>query len=190
MNDHPAPTLRSLFVLWLRIGATSFGGGSVTQMLIQQHFVEKRRWLTAEEFSQMWAIVQFAPGVNLVAISVTIGRRLGGMRGALLSAFGMLLPAVSITVAMTAAYAMVQDHPRVMGALRGITPALVGISIPFTWRLLRPPAQALQERGRGPLAFGLAIVAATAAMTALGAPVLASYLFGAVALGVFYARSR
>jgi len=189
-DSNESPTLRRLFALWLRIGATSFGGGSVTQLLIQRHFVEVRRWLTPEEFAQMWAIVQFAPGVNLVAIAVVIGRRLGGRSGAVLSALGMLLPAVGITVAMTAAYTLVQSHPLMTGALRGITPALVGMSIPFTWRLLRPPAQALHARGRRPLALGLAIVAATAAMTALGVPVLASYAFGAATLGVYYARSR
>ena len=184
-----APSTRSLFALWLRIGATSFGGGSATQLLIQQHFVERRRWLTAEEFAQVWAVVQFAPGINLIAVAVVIGKMLGGTRGAFASAFGMLLPAAGITVAMTALYTLVQDQPRIAGALRGITPALVGMSIPFTWRLLKPPATALRERGRAPLFFGLAIVAATAAMTAFGIPVLVSYLLGAVLLGLLYARA-
>lgn len=182
------PTLYSLFALWLRIGATSFGGGSATQLLIQQHIVERRRWLTPDEFAQVWAVVQFAPGVNLVAVAITIGKMLQGTRGAFVAAIGMLLPAVSITVAMTALYMLVQGHPRVEGALRGITPALVGMSIPFTWRLLRPPAAALRERSRAALLFGLAIVGATAAMTALGMPVLASYAVGALLLGLFYAR--
>jgi len=184
------PTLRGVFMLWLRIGATSFGGGSVTQLMIQRYFVEQRRWLTPEEFAQVFAVVQFAPGVNLVAIAVVIGQQLGGRRGAFLAALGLLLPSVSITVAMTALYTLVQGHPRVEGALRGMTPALVGMSIPFTWRLLLPPAQALRRQGRSALAFGVVIIGATAAMTALGVPVLASYALGAAALGIFYARSR
>ncbi|MCX6018642.1 MAG: chromate transporter [Chloroflexi bacterium] len=190
MSDIPhTPSLRNLFALWLRIGATSFGGGSATQLLIQRHFVEQQRWLTPEDFSQVWAVVQFAPGINLLAIAVVIGKKLGGTRGAFVSALGMLLPSVGITIAMTALYVLVKDQPRIAGALHGITPALVGLSIAFTWRLLKPPVEALRAHGRAPMMLGLIVIGATLAMTLLGVPVLISYLLGAAALGIFYARA-
>lgn len=185
MSSSP-PSLLTLFRTWLTIGATSFGGGSATQLLIQQHFVEKLKWLTPAEFAEDWAVVQFAPGINLLAIAILIGRRVGGAAGIALSMLGMLLPAAGITIVMTALYTRVRDLPQIAGALRGITPALVGMSLAFTWRLLKPPMQSLQTRGRGPFAIGIVLILTTLAMTASGLPVLLSYLLGAIAVGLVY----
>jgi chromate transporter len=183
----PRPLL-DLFLIWLHIGATSFGGGSATQLLIQQHFVVKRNWMTPEAFAQDWAIVQFAPGINLIALTVLIGHRFGRWPGIAVSLLGMLGPAVAITIAMTALYARVRELPQVQGALRGLTPALVGLSLAFMWRLLKGPMQGLNQLGPPALAAGLFLLVVTAALTAFGMPVLASYLVGAAGLGVVYAK--
>lgn len=182
----PPPTLLSLFAIWLKIGATSFGGGVATQLLIYRNFVSQRGWLTPDEFAQDWAIIQFAPGINLIALSVTIGRRFGGAAGIAVSMLGMLAPAVAITIAMTALFVRVRDLPAVTGALRGITPALVGLSLAFLWRLLKAPVGALKQQGRPAFVVGLALIAIAAVMTLLGMPVLLAYLAGAVGLGVWY----
>ncbi len=185
------PSLFRLFVTWLRIGATSFGGGSATQLLIQQHFVARHRWMTSEAFAQDWAIVQFAPGINLIAVTVLIGHRFGGAPGVVVSLLGMLGPAITITVAMTALYGQVRDLPHAQGALRGITPALVGLSIAFMWRLLKGPLLGARRLGSLEVISGLLLLAAATALTALGAPVLLSYLIGAAGLGLVYAlRAR
>lgn len=173
-------------MIWLTIGATSFGGGAATQLLIQHHFVARRRWITPEVFAQDWAIVQFAPGINLIALTVLIGHRLHGAAGVAVSLFGLLAPAILITVLMTALYARVRTQPEVIGALRGITPALVGLSAAFMWRLLKGPLGELKRRGRPSVVAGWAILIVTAALTAIGVPVLVSYLTGAVGLGVVY----
>ncbi len=184
---HPPPSLLMLTRIWLTIGATSFGGGPATLLLIQKNFVEKYRWLTAAEFAQSWAMLQFAPGINLIAVAVLIGRRLGGPLGIVLSITGLLLPAVTITVIMTAFYTRVRDLPFVAGALRGITPALVGLSLALTWRLALPPLRALKSRGRRHLAVGVMLVVATLLLSLAGAPIYVSYLVGAVGLGLVYA---
>jgi chromate transporter len=184
----PHPSLLDLFLIWLRIGATSFGGGSATQLLIQRHFVTQRRWMTPEEFAQAWAIVQFAPGINLIALTVLIGHRFGRWLGIAVSLLGMLAPAVGITIVMTALYARVRDLPQVQGALRGVTPALVGLSLAFMWRLLKGPTQGLRRLGPMALVAGGALLSAAAALTVLGVPVLVSYLVGAVGLGIVYAK--
>jgi chromate transporter len=186
----PRPSLGQLFAIWLKIGATSFGGGVATQMLIYRNFVSQRQWMTPEEFAQDWAIIQFAPGINLIALAVTIGRRFGGMAGVFVSVLGMLAPAVAITVVMTALYARVRDEPAVAGALRGITPALVGLSVAFLWRLLKGPLGALKQQGTPAFAWGVVMIALAAAMTLAGIPVLLAYLAGAVGLGFWYGLQR
>lgn len=182
----PKPSLLTLFMIWLKIGSTSFGGGVATQLLIYRNFVSQRKWMTPEEFAQDWAIIQFAPGINLIALAVTIGQRFGGVAGIAVSVIGMLAPAVAITVAMTALYVQVRDQPAVAGALRGITPALVGLSVAFLWRLLKGPMGELKQQGVPAFAIGAALIAITAVMTLLGMPVLLAYLTGAVGLGVWY----
>jgi chromate transporter len=182
----PKPSLLTLFMIWLKIGSTSFGGGVATQLLIYRNFVSQRKWMTPEEFAQDWAIIQFAPGINLIALAVTIGQRFGGVAGIAVSVIGMLAPAVAITVAMTALYVQVRDQPAVAGALRGITPALVGLSVAFLWRLLKGPMGELKQQGVPAFAVGAALIAITAVMTLLGMPVLLAYLAGAVGLGVWY----
>jgi chromate transporter len=182
----PKPSLLTLFMIWLKIGSTSFGGGVATQLLIYRNFVSQRKWMTPEEFAQDWAIIQFAPGINLIALAVTIGQRFGGVAGIAVSVIGMLAPAVAITVAMTALYVQVRDQPAVAGALRGITPALVGLSVAFLWRLLKGPMGELKQQGVPAFAIGAALIAITAVMTLLGMPVLLAYLAGAVGLGVWY----
>jgi chromate transporter len=122
---------------------------------------------------------------------VLIGYRFGGMPGVAVSLLGMLAPSVAITIAMTALYSQVRDWPQVQAALRGVTPALVGLSIAFMWRLLKEPLAGLQRRGRSGVTIGLTLLAVATLLTALGMPVLFAYLTGAVGLGVFYeAASR
>lgn len=103
---------------------------------------------------------------------------------------GMLAPSVAITIAMTAIYSQVRDLPQMKSALRGVTPALVGLSIAFMWRLVRAPLSGLWPKGSLAVAIGIALIAATATLTALGVPVLVSYLVGAVGLGLVYGLGR
>lgn len=179
-------SLLKLFYIWLNIGLTSFGGGAATQALIYQHFVTRQAWIEPNAFAQMWAIVQFAPGINLIAMAILIGNTLGGAAGVLVSLVGMLLPSAGITVAMTAAYVSVREQPAAQKVLRGITPALVGMSVAMMWRFLGAAVSSLRGRGAGSIGFGMAIVFATMALTLLRVPVLVSYLVGALALGVAY----
>jgi chromate transporter len=59
MND--TVSIRGLFLAWLKIGCMSFGGGAVTQYLIQENFIYKRRWISPEEYSRIIAMSQIAP---------------------------------------------------------------------------------------------------------------------------------
>ncbi|MBX5452091.1 MAG: chromate transporter, partial [Thermogemmatispora sp.] len=79
----PLPSLWELLRIWILIGLQSFGGGSSTLLLIQREFTEKHRWLTIEEFARDWNLCIMTPGINLVAITVLIGRKLAGPWGVL-----------------------------------------------------------------------------------------------------------
>lgn len=152
------PSHIRLLGIWLRLGVQSFGGGSATQYLIYRTFVERLGWLSREEFARCWALCQLTPGINLLALTVLIGWRLSGTAGVALSLVGLLLPSVSITVLMTAAYASVRDLPLVQAALRGVVPATVGLGLLMCWRLAAPLLEASRKDGGYSYAMAVALL--------------------------------
>jgi chromate transporter len=139
--QEPGPGKWQLFRIWASIGLQSFGGGASTTLLIQRAFIEKHRWLSIEEFMHLWNLCILTPGINLVALTVLIGRKLGGAWGIVVSLAGLLLPSATITCLITAGFASVQHLPVVQEILRGVVPATGGImllvGLNFTLPLIR-----------------------------------------------------
>jgi len=127
--QEPGPGKWQLFRIWASIGLQSFGGGASTTLLIQRAFIEKHHWLSIEEFLHLWNLCILTPGINLVALTVLIGRKLGGTWGIVVSLVGMLLPSATITCLITAGFASVQHLPLVQEILRGVVPATGGIML-------------------------------------------------------------
>src|SRR5216683_30897 len=90
--QEPGPGKWQLFRIWASIGLQSFGGGASTTLLIQRAFIDKHKWLSIEEFMHLWNLCILTPGINLVALTVLIGRKLGGAWGIAVSLAGLLLP--------------------------------------------------------------------------------------------------
>lgn len=187
----PAPSLPRLLAVWLGLAAQSFGGGTATQYLIYRAFVERRGWVSPEEFGRAWAICQLAPGVNLLALTVLIGWKLGRAGGVAVSLVGLLLPSVAITVGMTALYAEVRALPSVQAALRGVIPATVGLGLLMSWRIARPLLAESRREGYALLLVACGALLGSAALVAvLDAPVmLALAAGGAVAAGAGWVRA-
>jgi chromate transporter len=149
----------TLFTHWLRIGAQSFGGGVATQFLIHKTFVQQRAALTDDEFTELFAICQIAPGINLFALAILIGNKLAGFAGSLAALAGLVLPSVTITLLMTAAYAEFKDSPIMRAAVRGITPAITALGVVMSWKLMRPVLRAPAARRRFPQVFAVGLMA-------------------------------
>ena len=79
-RNMPAPTACEIFMGFLGLGLTSFGGALP---LARRTIVEQRRWLTAAEFTDLLGLCQFLPGGNVINLSVALGMRFRGLRGAL-----------------------------------------------------------------------------------------------------------
>jgi chromate transporter len=132
------PGAWQLLRIWARIGLQSFGGGATTTLLIQRTFIEQHRWLTSEEFSRLWNLCLFTPGINLVALTVLLGKRLGGIRGIIVSLSGLLLPSAGITCLLTALFVQIEQAPAVQAILRGVIPASGGIMLLVGLNFARP----------------------------------------------------
>ncbi len=175
----------ALLRVWGAIGLQSFGGGASTVLLIQRTFVERRAWITAEEMNRFWGLCLLTPGINLVALTVLIGRRLGGARGVAASLAGLLLPSVAITCLLTAGFKLVQHSAVVHAVLRGVIPATAGIMGLVALNMAWPIVKTARREGARALAISLALMlCATLALSALRLPV-AVVLIGMAALAVF-----
>lgn len=137
-SPHPAPSLGKLFGIWAGIGLQSFGGGASTTLLIQRAFIEKYGWVSSDEFLRLWNLCQLTPGINLIAIAILLGKRLGGARGIIVSLAGMLLPSATITCLLAAFFLRVEGVAAVQAALRGVIPATGGIMVVVAFNFARP----------------------------------------------------
>ena len=123
----PRPSKWQLFRVWAAIGLQSFGGGASMTFLIQRAFIEKHKWLSMEEFSYLWNLCILTPGINLVALTVLIGKKFGGTWGIAISLVGMLLPSATITCLLTAIFIQIENVAAVQAIFRGVIPATGGI---------------------------------------------------------------
>lgn len=121
----PRPrSLAELFWAFTWLALQGFGG---VLAVVQIELVERRQWLTREEFIEDWAVAQIMPGPNVVNLSMMIGDRYFGLRGALTALAGMLLFPLLIVLALAALLAGVADAPQIQGALRGMGAVAAGL---------------------------------------------------------------
>ncbi len=125
----PGPGKWQLFRTWASIGLQSFGGGASTTFLIQRAFIEKHKWLSMEEFMYLWNLCVLTPGINLVALTVLIGKKLRGTWGIVVSLAGMLLPSATITCLLAVIFLQIEHVAAVQAIFRGVIPATGGIML-------------------------------------------------------------
>lgn len=113
-----------LFWSFSFLALQGFGG---VLAVVQRELVEKKRWMTLEEFVEDWAVAQILPGPNVVNLSLMIGGRYFGLSGAFAALAGMLVFPMLIAVAIAALFAGVADMPQVQGALRGMGAVAAGL---------------------------------------------------------------
>ncbi len=123
----PRPQPRNpadLFWSFTWLALQGFGG---VLAVVQHELVEKKRWMTNEEFVEDWAVAQIMPGPNVVNLSIMIGDRYFGLRGAFAALAGMLTFPLILVLAMAVVYAEFSSHPAVAGALRGMGAVAAGL---------------------------------------------------------------
>ncbi len=127
-------SLRVLFLAFNRLALQGFGG---VLAVAQRELVERLRWLSREDFVAMLSVAQVLPGPNVVNLSLMIGDRFFGTRGAMVALAGMLLVPSLIVLGLTAAYARWANDPVVASALRSMGAVAAGLITATAFKLLR-----------------------------------------------------
>ena len=121
-----------IFTCFAKIGAFTIGGGYAMIPIIQKEVVEKRGWISEEDFLDVLAISQSAPGILAVNISIFLGYRLKGARGSVVATLGSALPSFTIILLIAMFFAGYQDNPTVVSIFKGIRPVVVSlIAVPM-----------------------------------------------------------
>jgi chromate transporter len=132
--EPPEPqSLSDIFFTFNALALQGFGG---VLPVAQRVLVEQKRWLTQAQFVEMLSIGQILPGPNIVNLSLMVGDRHFGWRGALAALGGMLALPLVIVLMLTALYAQFADHAMVSGALRGMGAVAAGLILSTGFKLL------------------------------------------------------
>ncbi len=122
-----AISLYKLFTTFFRIGLFTFGGGYAMVPLIERDVVEKNGWVGKDNFIDLLAVAQSAPGVFAVNMAVFIGYRLRGKRGALAASLGCVLPSVTIILFIALFFRSFRHIEVVNNIFMGIRPVVVAL---------------------------------------------------------------
>lgn len=188
MTAPPAPVIAhpaspaDLFLSFTWLALQGFGG---VVAIVQRELVERKKWLTQDEFLEDWAVAQVMPGPNVVNLSMMIGGRYFGLRGALAALAGMLTLPLVIVLLLVMLHAQIGQHPGVAGALRGMAAVSAGMfgaaALKMSGALARNPM---------PLAWCIALGALGFVLVALLRVPLVYVLLGVGGLGCILSYFR
>ena len=175
------PSLRDIFLVFLRLGATAFGGPAAHVALMQRTLVVERRWVSDAEFAELLGAASLLPGPTSTELAIFLGQKKGAAPGLVLAGLGFILPSAVATLAFAWAYLRFGSLPTLGAALRGLQPAVVGVVLAALVPLARSVLREL-------LSAAIAIAACSAGI--LGAPPLAVLLAAGALLALRGIRAQ
>jgi chromate transporter len=129
------PGLFALFIAFAKMSLAGFGGVLVWA---RRSIVDQRRWMTADEFNETYALCHFLPGPNVVNLSMVFGSRFRGIPGGIAAFAGLLGPPVVIVTILAALYAHFGEIDALRRILAGVSCAAVGLLISAVFRMMMP----------------------------------------------------
>ena len=167
-DSKPSERLGEVALLFLRLGATSFGGPAAYIGLMHHEVVVRRKWIDDQRFLDLMSATMLIPGPNATEIASHLGLIRAGWRGLITAGGFFILPGMAAILAVAWAYVKYGSLPQVAWILYGVKPAVIAIIIQAVWSLSR--------RGmKGPLPI------------VVGLGVLALYLFGIDEIALLFA---
>jgi chromate transporter len=116
-----------IFYTFAKIGLFTIGGGYAMLPLIQKEVVDKKKWISSEEFIDLLALSQSIPGIMAINISIAAGYKLRKNRGSLVAALGTILPSFVIILAIAAFFRSFQENLYINKMFKAIRPAVVAL---------------------------------------------------------------
>ena len=134
-NSTQTASLSFLFLAFLKVGSTAFGGFMALISVVESIIVERRKLLMHEDMLDGISLASVLPGPVAANVVAYVGYRLKGTWGAIATATGVLLPSFILVLAFTIVYQNVGDIPEVTRVLMGFVPAVAAIILGAVWRM-------------------------------------------------------
>ncbi|MCK8785100.1 chromate transporter [Roseomonas sp. NAR14] len=145
-----APGIAGLFGAFFLLGLMGFGG---VLPLARDMIVERRRWMTNTEFTELLGLCQFLPGGNVINLSVALGTRFAGLPGAAAALLGLITAPCIIVVLLGGIYDRYGGDPHVRHLFAGLAAAAAGLLVALALRLAAPLRTDLRSAGLAVLCF-------------------------------------
>ncbi len=129
------PTLSAIFLAFVGASLSGFGGA---MPWVWRTVVEKRRWMTQQEFNEAFSLAQFIPGPNALNLAVVFGARVRGPIGSLVAFCGLMAPPLVIVILLAALYTRYGDIAVLSRILTGVSAAAAGLIIAFVAKMVGP----------------------------------------------------
>ncbi|WP_027190323.1 chromate efflux transporter [Fundidesulfovibrio putealis] len=172
----PSPSVWRIFLTYLRIGASAFGGPGMLPF-IRNRLVDRLGWFTNDEFKTGLALVQSIPGGPLVQLAAYLGHAKAGLPGALAAFAGFALPAWAMITAFAIIYQKTADLPAMLGALVGLKVVVVAVCFMASLDFLGRYARTAMQRGLAGGACVLFLIGLKPFMLILGGAIIGVLTF-------------
>lgn len=118
--------LWKIFLVFAKVGAFTIGGGYAMIPIIEAE-VTKRGWISKDEFPDILALAQSAPGLLAVNISIFAGHKMRGTKGSITATLGSIMPSFLVILAIAMLFTGYQDNPTIIRIFKGIRPVVVAL---------------------------------------------------------------
>jgi chromate transporter len=166
-------TLRELALLFLRLGATAFGGPAAHIAMMQDEVVRRRRWLDEERFLDLLGATNLIPGPSSTEMAIHIGWERRRWAGLLVAGVAFIVPAMMMTGALGWAYVRFGSVPTVSWLLYGVKPVILGVILQAIWGLAPKAARTTMLRVLAAVSGALAFVGVNELIVLFGAGAVA-----------------
>lgn len=119
--------LADIYIVFLKLGSISFGGGFAIVSLMEKEIVQKRKWVDKETIIDIFAISQSLPGAIALNSSAFVGYAIAGIPGSVVALLGNLTSPVIIIISLTLLFSKFRSIPAIEAAFKGIYPAIVAL---------------------------------------------------------------
>ncbi|MEA4978964.1 MAG: chromate efflux transporter [Petrimonas sp.] len=173
MKETTRPILKELAALFLKLGIIGFGGPAAHIAMMQQEVVEKRKWLTEQEFLDLLGATNLIPGPNSTEMAIHIGQEKGGWRGLIIAGACFIFPAVLIVGFLAWLYKDYGQLPQVQPFIYGIKPAVIAVILGAVFPLAKKSIKSVELAVIGVLVLILSLLNINEIYLMFGAGLLA-----------------
>jgi chromate transporter len=118
--------LIKLFIVFLKVGLFTIGSGYSMLVLAQRYVVDTYHWLTIQEFTDLVAVSEIAPGPIMVNLATFVGTKVAGLKGAIFSTLGLIVIPFLTLYIIALKYSQFKNYPVMQNLLRVIRPMAIG----------------------------------------------------------------